>query len=153
MLKKNMMNPLNFLVKNIKNSFLLLFITLISFPSLSDDEEVINLLSCENVNFINESFIYPVDIIEFSHFLMGKNNKYTVYKMKFLIDPEFKFPKKSFNKPFSPFKSKKIEIICYNDEMPRMISYLYESGKPDNKNISIYLSKSENFNLKIVFKQ
>lgn len=120
---------------------------------LYEDEENIELLQCDNANFLSEDFTYPAKIIKMSDFLFGKNKKFHLYKFEFLIDPEFKFPLKDIGRPFTPTFSEPRLVTCYNNDMPRMTSYLYQSGKDENNNVSVYLTKSNIFELNIHFRE
>lgn len=87
--------------------------------SFAETENVM-MLKCDNSDFIEDGFLYPVDVTRLSDFYINEKTK--LYQFDLLIDPNFKFPKENIEGGFTPSYSKKQEIVCFNDELPKLTS-------------------------------
>lgn len=106
-------------------------------------QESITLLKCDDVDFLKEGFLYPVDFFKMSKFHIGKNDQYQIFQLDLKIDPEFRFPKENTKEGFVPYYSETLKISCFNDEIPKLIGDVYHSQKNNDNNTSVYLHKEK----------
>lgn len=106
-------------------------------------KESVLLLDCKNIDFVDEDFYYPIDVNKFSSFKFGKNLD-DIYQIDFSIRKGFKFPKKNQN-GFTPIYDTVVKGQCFNDEIPKLMSYIYKEAKEKNNDISIYIHKDKDF--------
>ena len=133
--------------------FILLFFIQIINVNAENIREKMVLLECEKTDFFDFNFIYPVKIIGFSEFYIGKKDKSSIYQIDLKIDPLFKFPKENTVMGFTPSRSKYQDISCYVDYKPELLSYLFEDARNDSENISLFLSEDYFKELDIIVKE